>query len=147
MSQRFRAAAPPPAFALYVGKLLEIRITTPIKNPYDIVELGNQFRAAAAKTEGNVVVAADYRQALLLSPERAEELRVLMASLGNRISRSALLLDRDKATFNLQLQRVVLRAGSSDRKMFFDVAEAKAFLAPVLDDAERARLDVFFAGG
>ncbi|HEX7666431.1 MAG TPA: hypothetical protein VF407_18020 [Polyangiaceae bacterium] len=146
MSQRLRAAAPPPAFALHVGKLLEIRITTPIRNPHDIVELGTQFRAAASKTEGNVVIASDYRQASLLSPERAEEFRALMATLGPRITRSAIVLDKDKATFNLQLQRVVLRAGSSDRKMFFDVGEAKAFLAPALDDAERARLDQFFAG-
>lgn len=145
MSQRFRAAPPTSAFALHVGKLLEIRITSSIRQPQDIVELGNQFRKAAAKTEGNVVIVADYRHALLLSPERAEDFRALMASLGGRISRSAIVLDKDKATFNLQLQRVVLRAGSSARKMFFDVSEAKAFLAPALDAPERARLDAFFA--
>jgi hypothetical protein len=137
---RLNSRALPFAVALHAGRLLEIRIEGQMRTRRDIQEFEEIFMAKIEEAKRNVVIIADYRQAIVFAPERAEEWGTLIRSASPFIDRSAILLDQQRATFNLQLQRSVLRAQNRNRKMFFHAEEARLFLSAVLTDLERARL-------
>jgi hypothetical protein len=132
---------------LHTGRLLELRIVTSIRTAADMEEFSDRIWEKLARAKDRVVICSDYRAVqMVLPPERAEEWADLMRATSHRVERSAILLDKDKATFNLQLQRSALRVGNRTRKLFFDEAAASAWIGPVLDHAERARAHRFYGG-
>lgn len=133
--------------ALHTGRLLELRVMEHLRAASELAEFSDLIWEQIEKTRERIVICADYRRVpMLLSPDRAEEWGAMMSATAPRVERSAILLDRQKPTLNLQLQRVVSGAGNRGRKLFFDETEAKDFLGGALDDAERARLSRFLRG-
>ncbi len=130
---------------LHAGRLLEIRIYGQIRTRTDVEECNDAIWERISEIKRNIVIIADYRQAMVFAPERAEEWAEIIRGMSHRIERSAILLDQQRATFNLQLQRSVIRAENRDRKLFFSPEEAQAWINPVLEDLERARVVRFLA--
>ncbi len=153
MSTSFAAAhfnqgrVPKFQLAFRSGRLLELRMLESFRTASDIEELSDAIWEQLEKTRGRVVICSDYRLvSMVLSPERAEEWGSMMSATSHRVERSAILLDKDKATFNLQLRRVVVQAGNRDRRFFFEEEAAKDFLGAVLNDDERDRVSRFCSG-
>lgn len=133
--------------ALHAGRLLEIRINGQIRTRTDVEQCNDAIWEKINEIKRDIVIIADYRQAMVFAPERAEDWAGIIRAMSHRIERSAILLDQQKATFNLQLQRGVIRADNRNRKLFFGAEEATAWIHPVLDDLERARVVRFLTSG
>jgi hypothetical protein len=121
-----------------VGRLVEARLASLA----DVDEVGRFERAmgeAFASADGLSVVCADWRQANILAPAVAERLTGLLQRGNPHVERSAILLAREHATFNLQVERLVREAQNPARKTFRDAAAMVEFLGAVLTPAEKAR--------
>ncbi|HEX7666432.1 MAG TPA: hypothetical protein VF407_18025 [Polyangiaceae bacterium] len=146
-STHFRiASAPGHTVERRVGRLLEVRIRGPVRTVQEVMDISNGLRREIEKAGGDkLIIMGDYRQATVFSPERFDDWQALMRSVTPYLERSALIFEKKNATFNLQLQRAVLRMGSPFRKMFYEADEAKSWLESVLDGTEYVRLAAFLA--
>lgn len=142
---RLNSRIPPFEVSLHEGRLVEIRIEGQMRTRNDIQEFADIFSSKIEQAGRKVVIIADYRRAMVFAPDRSEEWGELIRSASPYVERSAILLDQERATFNLQLQRSVLRAPNRNRKLFYKVDEARSWLSDALTDLERARLMRFLA--
>lgn len=133
--------------ALSVGRLLEIRVVTPIRSADDVEELAEILWSQLAGCKERVVICADYRNLDLLAPDRAEEWGALMTSVSRLFERSAILLDPAKATANLQMQRIIDGVGNPTRRAFTDEKALQRYLRGILNEDERYRLASFLLEG
>lgn len=129
------------------GRLLEIDIAAGFNEPSDIdaqiklivstlSHLGPDLR---------VVIAADWRPCKLFTPETAERAIKLFSDLNARIERSGILHRMDQPTSVLQVLRLIRETHFDRRRVFTHVEDLFAWLDPVLNANERARLREFFA--
>ncbi len=127
-----------------VGRLIEARLVSLA----DVDEVGRFERAmgqAFAAVAGRSVVCADWRQANVLPPPIAERLIALLQRGNPHVERSALLLAREHATFNLQVERLVREAKNPARRTFREADAMVAFLGELLTAPEIARARQFLA--
>ena len=89
------------------------------------------------------MVCADWRQANILAPAVAERLTGLLQRGNPHVERSAILLAREHATFNLQVERLVREAKNPARRTFRDTESMVTFLGEVLTPAETAHARAF----
>jgi hypothetical protein len=125
------------------GRLVTYRVRSPVDDANAAnaaVQLGNAVRAIA----GRVVLCTDLTGARTFAPETAERWVQVMRSDNPRLERSAILVG-ESARVSLQIERMVREAQHPGRRTFRDVAELSQWLAPVLDEAERAALERFLA--
>ena len=138
--------APHVCVNLRVGRLLEIRIAAPEPtgfDPRDDEPFENLLQRELLRAHGKVVVCSDYRDAPVLSSERAEDFNTLVRLVSPRVERSAVLLSQSQATFNMQLQRMVLSGATPVRRSFYDERDGLRWLGEALDPHERERLLAF----
>jgi hypothetical protein len=129
-----------------VGRLIEARLTSLA----DVDEVGRFERAMGegfASVGGRSVVCADWRQANILPPAVADRLTALLQRGNPHVERSAILLAREHATFNLQVERLVREAQNPARKTFRETASLVEYLSAALTPSERARVAEFLAEG
>jgi len=88
------------------------------------------------KVANRAVICADWRDIDVLSPEVAEEVIHMLAVTNAKILQSAILLEPQKATFNLQVERVIANAKNSSRKSFRDTRNMLDWLTEFLEPNE-----------
>src|SRR5579883_627232 len=125
--------------AMHVGRLLEVRAVLPIRMD-EVPGLLQTMKDLFERAPPLVVSILDARHYGVEPPEAAEHFLKVIKRDNARIERSAFLVAPDQPVLGLQLERMIREAGSSKRRLFRNVADAVAFLDPVLTPEERARL-------
>jgi hypothetical protein len=125
-----------------VGRLIEARLVA-LADVDEVARFEQAMAQAFAAMSGRSVVCADWRQANILPPMVADRLTALLQRGNPHVERSAILLAREHATFNLQVERLVRESQNPARRTFRDPAAMAAFLGEVLTPAERARVAAF----
>ena len=94
-----------------------------------------------------VVLCTDLRATRLFGPEVAREIIDLMRGDNPRVERNG-VLGHENALLMLQVQRLLVEAGSPDRrKAFIRIGPLVAWLGEVLSEEERDRLLSFLGNG
>jgi hypothetical protein len=127
---------------LVVGRLIEVWLND-IRTVAEWRAFMKPFRQAIAAAPGRLVICADYRGLRVLTPAVAEAVLANLKTQNPRHERSVLLVPKNSHTLRLQLDRLVREAKDPNRRTCVEPAEAEAWLAPHLNDDERARLTLF----
>jgi hypothetical protein len=127
---------------LVVGRLIEVWLND-IRTVEEWSAFMKPFRRAIAAAPGRLVICADYRGLRVLTPAVAEAVLAGFTTQNPRLERSAILLPKRSHTLRLQVDRLVREAKDPNRRTCIYPAEAEAWLAPHLNDDERARLTLF----
>ncbi len=127
----------------HVGRLVELRVTTPFAEE-DLQQLLERHLAVVESIDGDFVVAADFRHAHVFPAAIAESFVSLMSRINPALIRSGLLIN-DSAVFGLQAERAIIEAGHPERKVFRSRVELEGWLREVLIDTEHRRLRQFLA--
>jgi hypothetical protein len=136
-----------------VGRLVELRMVANVT-----LEEVQHFRvkvfSVLTRVPTRAVAVVDLMRAEMFSPDVAEALLVILRTDNPKIERSAYIMGA-RAAFTLQLERMLADAADSAklqfdrtppaRKVVHSTAEAREWLAPVLDAEELASLDIFLA--
>jgi hypothetical protein len=112
----------------------------------DAVAFRSAIQAAVTATQP-AVICADWRAALVVSPDVAEVVSTMLRGANALLQRSAILLTHEHATFNLQTERLVREAGNPNRRTFRDAASLVAWLSEVLSPEENRAAEAFLAEG
>ena len=128
------------------GRLLEVRTTAPLSDA-EVDAFVKRFATLLTEVKGLLAVGCDLRGSPVLDGPTAARMMDLLRRDNPRIERSALLVGSERPTLWLQVERMVRESNNPNRRAFRDPAEAEAFLAPVLDDAEKRRLTAFLGAG
>lgn len=130
--------------ATRTGKLIEARIFH-LKNEAHAVEYSRSLGAAVARypSATRPVLCADHRPVAIYSQEVADRLGELFTHMNSRLERVAILVAGSNATLTMQLDRIVREADYERRRVFFDAAEAAAWLEPALTKDEQRRAELF----
>jgi hypothetical protein len=128
----------------HVGRLVEVRqiATVPLSLEEIIAFRDTLLGVVRAATEP-VVFCYDLRQAALFAPPAAEEVSAMMREINPSLDRSAIVVPTERATFALQMERLVRAGGVASRRTFRSAKRAADWLGEVLSDEEKARLRVF----
>ena len=125
-----------------VGCLVEIRVGR-LATLADVEAQGSEVRAAIARAGSRVVICADHRRGAPLSPQLADAWSRSMRSVNPFVRRSAILVDPENTTYNLQLERVIQCAQNPTRRLFYDRRALFAWVEDALTPAERTELRAF----
>src|SRR5689334_21183675 len=90
------------------------------------------------------IFCVDWRRLSVLSPEVASALAELMKGGNSRTLRSTALIG-ERATFGLQMERVIREANNPSRRAFRDPAEMLEWLSEITTAPEQARARDFLA--
>jgi hypothetical protein len=123
------------------GRLITYRVRSPVDDA-NAANAAVQLAAAVEAVAGRVVVCTDLTDARTFAPATTERWVQLMRADNPRLERSAILIG-ESATVSLQLERMVRESQHPGRRTFRRADELAAWLAPVLDEAERASLARF----
>ncbi|MGH7285433.1 MAG: hypothetical protein ACRELY_28255 [Polyangiaceae bacterium] len=126
------------------GRLVTYRIVPPVSDE-NAPAAAADLRATIVATPGAVVVVSDLSAARAFSQATTDRFVQLMKSDNPKIHRSALLVSPESATLGMQLARMLKEAAHPARRAFTDARELVAWLAPDLNESERAALDVFLS--
>jgi hypothetical protein len=129
-----------------VGRLIEGRLIW-LNDAADVAVFQRVMAEAFARAGTDAVICADWRRALVFSPQASEAMIELLRRGNRQLSRSAVLLSGADATFGLQVERLFREANNPNRRSFRAPAPMLTWLAEVLSPAERARAAAFIAEG
>ena len=128
----------------HVGRLLEVRQISPLPMSLEeIVAFRDTLLGMVRAATEPVVTCYDLRQASLFAPPVAEEVAEMMRQINPKLDRSGIVVPTDRATFVLQMERLVRAGGVASRRTFRSPKRAADWLGEVLGDEEKARLRVF----
>ncbi len=127
----------------HVGRLIEVRYES-AGTLQDHQALNAKVYALLARMSGKGVFCTDMRGFDLLDEELATRLSKAYRVANAKVERTALLA-RPGTKLAEQLTQIARDAGSLARRVFVDIDEARRWLGEVLDDAERAQLELFVA--
>ena len=128
----------------HAGRLVEVRLIFPVPASLEeILAMRDTLLGMIRAATEPVVTCYDLRQASLFAPPIAEEVAEMMRQINPKLDRSAIVLPTDRATFTLQMERLVRAGGVASRRTFRSAKRAADWLAEVLSDEEKARLRVF----
>ena len=88
------------------------------------------------KVANRAVICADWRAIDVFGPEVAEAVVDMLVETNAKVLHSAILLEPRKATFNLQVERVMRNAKNSARRSFRDTRKMVDWLAEILEPNE-----------
>ncbi len=130
-----------------VGRLLEIRIGAGFPTEAEVDAQIGRVRATMSSipTYINVVIAADWRNVLIMPENVAARALKLLTITGDRIERSGILALADSPTAMMQFFRLVREAQHPSRKVVTSHEELEGWLTPVLTAAETRRLREFLS--
>jgi hypothetical protein len=129
---------------IHTGRLLEIRVLGGYRSVSDVDEMIAMMAAEFARVPEptRLVIAADWRQCRLLTPDVAARVTQMLTKSNPRVERSTVLLAAGHATSVLQVARLAREAKMPQRRVFTDPAELRSWLAEILLPSELARLDL-----
>jgi hypothetical protein len=113
----------------------------------DVAVFQRMMADAFAQAGPEAIICADWRRALVFSPEASDAMIELLRRGNSQLLRSAVLLSATDATFGLQVERLFREAGNPNRRSFRAVEPLMVWLKDVLTPAERARVAAFLAEG
>ena len=128
-----------------VGHLVEWRLCSIV----EVADLhGLELARAKAVTDGGreTVICVDWRQGEVLKPEVADALTEVWAKQTAAYKRSAILLSKNRPTFNLQIERVIRAVNVGNRRSFLEVPALLGWLGAVLTPDELRRAGEFLGG-
>jgi hypothetical protein len=134
----------------HAGVLIELRFDgTPTLD--DVARFKSETAALVtelwAQERRRVVLCTDLRATKLFAPEVAGQIIDLMRSDNPRVERNG-VLGNESALLTLQVQRLLIEAGSPGRrKIFTELSPLTSWLGEVLVEEERAALLAFLARG
>lgn len=129
-----------------VGRLIEGRLVW-LNDAADVAAFQRLMAETFAQAGREAIICADWRRALVFSPQASEAMIELLRRGNRQLSRSAVLLSATDATFSLQVERLFREAANPNRRSFRAVAPLLTWLDDVLTPAERARAAAFLQGG
>jgi hypothetical protein len=126
------------------GRLIEARIEA-LRNQERAAAYSDAFSQILQRTSGKerMILCADHRAVAVYPQPVTDTLASLFGAMNQRLERIALLVAPSNATLTMQLSRVVREAQNPDRRVFFSMEDAEAFLGEALTVAERSRLAQF----
>jgi hypothetical protein len=127
-----------------VGRLVEVQAFE-IALPCDVDVMNATILAAAASLGVAPLLIADYRAVGPFSQDVGDVWSRAMRQFNAAVERSAILLHSANETFNLQITRVVRCAGSPRRRIFYEAADLRTWIAEVATPEECSRLDEILA--
>jgi hypothetical protein len=128
-----------------VGKLVEVRIQTPISTA-EIVEMKAGVVASVQRLRGEFIGITDLRAATVFPMDLANQITNFMTAASPGLVRSGFIIG-DGAVFNMQLDRVLREAGRGRRRAFRARADLEQWLADALTPEEQRRVAAFLDEG
>jgi hypothetical protein len=136
------AGSPAPAKSsakAHGGRIVEVRVRR-LGDLDDVACLNAQVHEAIRRAGPGALIYADHRFASPVGRDVADAWARGMRAGNRGVAHSAILLDPDNATFNLQLERIVRCTGHSDRRVFRCRVELQQWLESRMTDDERELL-------
>jgi hypothetical protein len=127
-----------------VGKLVTFRVRSPVEDG-NAERAAIDLRRAVQGISGPVVICTDLTDARTFAPAVVDRFLQVMRADNPRLERSAILLGKSSATFELQIERLVREADSPARHTFRDTRALVDWLRPSLTRDEEAALVGFLA--
>lgn len=125
-----------------VGRLYEARVFG-LNTPADVEAYLEEFTPEFFDGVSSPVLIADHRPVVIYAPKIADMIVELFKAMNARWERVAILAAPTNATLSMQMQRLVRASDNPQRRVFFDVGQAFAFLSEVLSSEEVERLMAF----
>lgn len=123
-----------------VGRLVEVRIGSPVEI-HEFLHLRANLGKAMAPHE-KVLFCVDWRRADVFEPEVSERFLDVMRRDNPKFERSAFLTGT-RAAFALQLEEMINLSNNPNRKAFQSPSDLKAWLDPLMTQAEKDRITQF----
>jgi hypothetical protein len=129
---------------VHAGRLVEARVFE-LRTREDVDAYSHELGVQVLRMPLSMrpVLCADHRPVGIYPQAAADRLAELFAQMNARLERVAILAARSNATLVLQLDRIIREANNPSRRMFHNVEEAEAHLAPVLSPSELGRMRDF----
>jgi hypothetical protein len=124
---------------------MEIRVALGYRSVDDIDEMIAMMTDRVSRLDPDVkyVIAADWRNVTVMSPETAARARQMLSRSNARVERSSILTRTIQSTANLQVERLVREAENANRRHFVYARDQYKWLAEVLSREESRRLSEF----
>jgi len=94
------------------------------------------MKHAIAQAGPKAVICSDWRLIDIFAPSVADAILDMLNVTNHHVLRGGILLNVEKATFNLQVERVLRDAGNPGRKCFRDKDNLLQWLGESLEPAE-----------
>ncbi len=127
-----------------VGRLIEARLFT-MQSLSEASLFQDQMRAAFRRAGSGALICADWRPANVMPPDVADRIAGTLRDSRALIARSAILISRERATFNLQVERVVREAQNPVRRTFREMVPMLDWLGELMSPDEAKRAVTFLA--
>lgn len=130
-----------------MGRLLEIDVANGYRSVEDVdwMIAAMRERVATLPADTRYVIAADWRNVVVMSPKTAERVHLMLTASNARVARSAILISKSTAIAQLQGARLVMEAENEDRRCFTSPEKYAAWLSEILTPAESHRLREFLS--
>lgn len=130
---------------MVVGRLMEIDVANGYRSVEDVdwMIATMRERVATLPADARYVIAADWRNVVVMSPETAQRVHVMLTASNARVARSAILISKSTAIGQLQGARLVMEAENENRRCFTSPENYAAWLSEILTPAETHRLREF----
>jgi hypothetical protein len=124
---------------------MEIKVADGYRSVEDVDDMIAMMtdRVSKLPAEQRYVIAADWRNVTVMSPETAVRARAMLSKSNVRVERSSILTTSGQSTTNLQILRLVREADNEHRRHFISARAQHAWLSEVLTREESARLAEF----
>ncbi len=134
----------PPGFVIEapVGRLVLMRAVN-VRSVEEARDLRNAVSVAIHERPHGAVVCTDWRGVDVYAPEVADVLLSMFKGTNPWVTRGAILLPTGRATFGLQLERLLREANNPVRRTFRDPRAMLTWLAEILTAEETRRAGEF----
>ncbi len=114
---------------------MQTRVTA-LSDPLEMCHVQAALHSVLSGLRVQAVICTDWTKLDVLSPEIAQSVYEMLAITNTKVLRGAILLHAEKATFNLQIERIVREAGGASRRCFRDTSNMLDWVAQVLTPEE-----------
>jgi hypothetical protein len=124
---------------------MEIRVAGGYRSVTEVDEMIRLMadRVSTLPANEKYVIAADWRNVTVMSPETATRVRAMLSKSNARVERSSILTTSLQSTANLQVERLVREAENENRRHFVDARAQHHWLSEILTRKESRRLFEF----
>ena len=129
----------------HVGRLMELRVESPVT--LDQLQTFHSTVARLVKPHsGQVAICTDLMGARVFPQPVTDRWTAIIQQENPAVERNAVLVG-ESAVFSMQVERILREAGSVNRRSFRAANDLVAWLATILTQAERTRLNAFLREG
>jgi hypothetical protein len=118
-----------------VGRLIVTRLSV-LRDPKEVGRVQLAIKRAIEETRNKAVICSDWRSIDIFAPAVADAVLEMLNVTNREVLRGGILMNAEKATFSLQVERVLRDAGNPGRKCFREKGSLLHWLGASLDTAE-----------